>query len=281
MKKLGILVLDLCMVLSMFFIGISFSIKDTIVETIKAQTTADVISEKMIDTISSYLPDISYEHLWKLQNKIADSSSIQSITSKYMDSLCNFMLNSNSNNEFDVQDDLQDLVKESLDTIEKNINYKIPNFTRVKLERVLVGKTNQIYKMLQNYAYSYIEDIKSVDEVNTLIRIYQGIHSTLFKVICGIMSLVSMIGILVLKKSVGQGLKNIGCIMTVVGLCLFFITPILLQQVGAYFINNMFGISIFIPCSKMKTIGYIFGGIGVVLVCISFISKKITQNLYK
>lgn len=279
MKKIGIIVLDLCMVLSMFFMGISFSIKDMIVETITDQTTGDVIAEKMMDVVSSYLPDVNYEHLLTIQNTIANSSPIQSITSKYIDALCNFILNSNINNESDVQEDIQALANESLDTIEKNINYKIPNQTKVKLEKMLVIKMNHIYKMLQSYSYSYIENIKSVDEVNTFIRMYQGINSISFKVICGIVSLVSMIGILVLKKSVSQGLKNIGCMIVVTSLCLFLITPIIIQKLGTYLLNMVLGMPLLIQCSKMKNIGYLFGIIGIITIGISFVCKKIDQKI--
>lgn len=251
MKKFIIKILCLIFIISSLYLVISFSIKNTITNITSLGNLNNTISNKIIESITGSLTELSTTELNQVKAKIVHDNRINIIINKYTELLLKDIQN-NTVSEIDVSNEINAIINDSMENI--------PNsFKKYVYEKANTIDFNGIYKNLLDYAKTEIRV-----NLKPYIKVFSILTSTLYRILAILGVFISLGLIYVLSKPKYEMLSTLGITCLLFG-AIYFILSIFLKQVFSYLASSMLGTNLSISFGSISIISILFFLIGFTL----------------
>lgn len=250
-KRIITFVLTFLIVLSISLLLISFNLKRILVngvikETIKTTITVSNFKE------SNEIPKVVTDN--EEVNKILESKEVEDLMNKYLDKIINNLSSDEEIDEYEIEKDVINFLKENKEEIEEITGKEITNEQ--------IEKTKELYED-NHISHSVEKAIKEAKEnmttkEKTVLKGYSFIISTLFKVLMFILIVINLVLISVINKSYFMWINTLGNSMFMSGLLttlIALITSLILR--GSTGIKTINTNSLIIPSIIVGLIGLV------------------------
>lgn len=250
-KRIITFVLTFLIVLSISLLLISFNLKRILVngvikETIKTTITVSNFKE------GNEIPKVVTDN--EEVNKILESKEVQELMNKYLDKIINNLSSDEEIDEYEIEKDVINFLKENKEEIEEITGKEITNEQ--------IEKTKELYED-NHISHSVEKAIKEAKEnmttkEKTALKGYSFIISTLFKVLMFILIVINLVLISVINKSYFMWINTLGNSMFMSGLLttlIALITSLILR--GSTGIKTINTNSLIIPSIIVGLIGLV------------------------
>ncbi len=250
-KRIITFVLTFLIVLSISLLLISFNLKRILVngvikETIKTTITVSNFKE------GNEIPKVVTDN--EEVNKILESKEVEDLMNKYLDKIINNLSSDEEIDEYEIEKDVINFLKENKEEIEEITGKEITNEQ--------IEKTKELYED-NHISHSVEKAIKEAKEnmttkEKTVLKGYSFIISTLFKVLMFILIVINLVLISVINKSYFMWINTLGNSMFMSGLLttlIALITSLILR--GSTGIKTINTNSLIIPSIIVGLIGLV------------------------
>lgn len=242
-----------------------------IVEAVSTNSISSAVSHRMIDIVLEEYPDGDINDLLNIQESIENSTFVKNITSQYIDSLAHAIANNESVEYPDISDDINQLIDESIEIIEKNMNANWSNEKTNAIKEQLKMKSGDFASALQTYSQSLVNNPSN--EKVALMKIYTVFNSMIFKVISFIVICVLIICIYLSSHSLSLTLKNVSIPIFISGVE-YIVSTKLISNVAMSLTNRFLGRTMLVDTSLFFIVGIVLCVIGIILFAGYFILHK-------
>lgn len=272
LKKTTIILTDILMLFSLCMCILSYSIRDIVIGAISQEEVGVQASNYLMDAVVEEFPDEDIDILINVQNDLAKSSSLESITSKYIDA---FFLNPDSPYP-DTTQDLNQLIEESIVIIEDNLNIQLTDTQKTTLSTEIMSQSQKVLNALQTYTISFVNQGNST--TNMLIQLYKVIDSLMFK--CVFIFIIALLVYILykLKKSVKDVMFHIGIVLLIGGVLYALILPTVGQSLWWEISNRFLGRTISADFTFLQYVGLLLVFISLVILVI--INTRYNKKLH-
>lgn len=224
----------------------------------KVKVEKDLTVEELFD---------SPEYKELLKNK-----EVQELIQKYVDTTIIGITDTNALNDVDLTEDIISFIEDNQDLLEEEYNISISD------EDIDGLRGNE---GLKEFTESYIEGVKSANEElsnnqKKLIKGYNFICSTLFKIILIFLIIINLFLISLLQKSFYKWINSLGVNLLSSGVLTIVLGLILNFSVNG--IINRLNLNLKFDFLHISLVGLIASIIGIVFIVIYFIIKKKTKD---
>ena len=250
-KRIITFVLTFLIVLSKLLLLISFNLKRILVngvikETIKTTITVSNFKE------GNEIPKVVTDN--EEVNKILESKEVEDLMNKYLDKIINNLSSDEEIDEYEIEKDVINFLKENRQEIE--------DITGKEITNEQIEKTKELYED-NHISHSVEKAIKEAKEnmttkEKTVLKGYSFIISTLFKVLMFILIVINLVLISVINKSYFMWINTLGNSMFMSGLLttlIALITSLILR--GSTGIKTINTNSLIIPSIIVGLIGLV------------------------
>lgn len=250
-KRIITFVLTFLIVLSISLLLISFNLKRILVngvikETIKTTITVSNFKE------GNEIPKVVTDN--EEVNKILESKEVEDLMNKYLDKIINNLSSDEEIDEYEIEKDVINFLKENRQEIE--------DITGKEITNEQIEKTKELYED-NHISHSVEKAIKEAKEnmttkEKTVLKGYSFIISTLFKVLMFILIVINLVLISVINKSYFMWINTLGNSMFMSGLLttlIALITSLILR--GSTGIKTINTNSLIIPSIIVGLIGLV------------------------
>ena len=250
-KRIITFVLTFLIVLSISLLLISFNLKRILVngvikETIKTTITVSNFKE------GNEIPKVVTDN--EEVNKILESKEVEDLMNKYLDKIINNLSSDEEIDEYEIEKDVINFLKENRQEIE--------DITGKEITNEQIEKTKELYED-NHISHSVEKAIKEAKEnmttkEKTVLKGYSFIISTLFKVLMFIIIVINLVLISVINKSYFMWINTLGNSMFMSGLLttlIALITSLILR--GSTGIKTINTNSLIIPSIIVGLIGLV------------------------
>ena len=251
-------VLILCLILS-------FAIKDSILKTLSDSFVKQEISSYILDQVIDKLDN---NFISRLGDDIKESPYIQNITDKFLDDIYLKLKNNKSDEIFDIDLDIENEINNIIDEEFSSFSYEFREFLKSELAKIDFDKISD--DVIEYFTSEYKEEITSI------LKIYDIICSTNFKIIVLIVILILVLILIFINKF--ETIKYI-LMSTFISFILLFL---LVLGINIYVkkLTNMYpGRTITINIDLFIISIVLLSFITILLFLIYFIPKKINKKM--
>lgn len=222
LKKIIVAFLTLILINLIVILTFSFNLKETIINgIIKNQVKEEITSIKYDTEITDN----------EQVNEILESKEIQELINKYLDITMNGLIDDDSISDVNIEKDIIEYLKENKSTLEELTGVEITDEMIENAQNEIEEKDiNTAYKQsIRNTSNSLTETEKNI------IKIYNYIISSQFKILISILILVDILLIMLTELSLYKWIKSLGH-------ALFFsgISIIAISLISKLIINNIY-----------------------------------------
>ncbi len=273
MKKFFIAILNIIFTVLITFLicllGLSFSIKKIVVNTISKEVVSKEISSEIVDNAKKIYDGIDYDTLKNVEINVLNSSSINDITEKYFDKIVDYIINDKEISDVDIKSDVTQIVNLS-EVILKRNNIEISDEQKEEMINK-ISQDDRIKKVYQNVT----KDIKNnmPSEGIMALKAYDEITSDKFKAMAISMIILLIILIAILKKSYYRWIFNLAFSFAMSFVFTSLIAPFILDIVFSD-VSNGFTLNV----NSLINYGYICFGICALLIIIYIILNMISKH---
>ena len=271
MKKFFSVLFSIIIFILLITLSINLSIEKLVIDTINDSVVKKEVSDFVTDAIYQEYPEISVDDLEKIEDFINESEEVNDITSKYFEGIMNSINNGDSYVP-DIDDDLNSLIENNRDTLEE-IGINDDEIDKISHEIIDNDRISEIYQVVSDNVSNNL-----TKEQELVIDIYNFFGSTNLRygLIIGIF--ISVIFILVLDKSIINSCFKVGISSLIAGLFVKFGIIGVIDLISWEITNNVLGRTTSIETTFLNLIGYIYISIGIALIIISILIKKISSK---
>lgn len=265
MKK-RMIVFDILLCLLLTLTGCVFTIRPIVVKTISHNISGVAISHQYMDIIWKEFPNASTANLSIIQDKIAESSSVERITNEYIQQIIQHQtpLTTNGN-------DIQKLSNEVFSITEKNIGETLSGSQKLSLKASILTNQNDILSQVET-TIGYFGSMASNTQYRMLFQLYAIMTSLLFQLVC-CLCCIGCLYLLIRFSSFKKALQHIAVCLVCSAFLLYVCIPYFAESIFGRLANQILGRTTLFDFSYMKTAGIIF-----VLVAIIIGIFMITQH---
>lgn len=271
MRKFFSVLFSIIIFVLLITLSINLSIKELVIDTINDSLVKREVSDFVTDAIYQEYPNISTNDLEKIENFINESDEVHDITNKYFEGIMK-SINNGDNYVPDIDDDLNSLIENNRDTLEE-IGINDSDIDKISHEIIDNDRISEIYQVVSDNVSNNL-----TKEQELVIDIYNfiGSNNLRYGLIVGIF--VSIILILLLDKSIMKSCFKVGISSLIAGLFVKFGIIWVIDLISWEVTNDVLGRTTSIETNFLSLIGYLYIAIGIGLIIISMIIKKMSSK---
>lgn len=206
------IVLKILLFLFLLTIIISFVTESIFVNTFSKEILSKKVSGYLLDEI---VYDVDINKLQQIDNNIKNSRSTKKITSKFINTLIENIIN-DGNTKLDIESEIDILISKYMPN--SISNEKLQNMKKNTIEQI----TNSEERLQNNLLYSFGEDYLII------LKTYNVVTNIYFRIIIVALCIANMAILYVLEKHKAlKSIRNISVIITIVMLIIFVLIRLL------------------------------------------------------
>ena len=266
-KRIVTILLHFIIVISISLLIISFSIKDILVngvikETIKSSITISNFKESNSTQIITTNNDEV--------NKILQSREVQELMNKYLDKIINDISSDKEIDNYEIEKDIINYLKNNKGEIEKITGKKI---TKEQIEQTEeLYRDNHISRSIENSIKDYKDNITTKEK--TILKGYSFVISNTFRIIMTLFIIINLLLIALINKKIIILIESLGKTMLLSG-----IINSLIGIISGIIIRSKTGIKT-VNTTSLIIISIIIATIGLIITNVYYYikSKRSEQN---
>lgn len=273
MRKIIIILLTIIACILIGLLCVSYGIKDAVINTLSTSVVKNEITSQIVSTVREYYPDVDYDTLAKVEQKIGNNEKINALTAKYFDGIINSVLNNTEVELPDTKEELLALINENEAVLKENgIEVSEAQKQKVVNEIVDGGVINKVYEKVT------VTVKKNVTQQQKLVvKTYNFIASNTIKVILIISIIVIILLLALLKKSYYRWTLNLAVASVIAGVLIIFLVPQIANFVSDELANEFAGNTVSVNVTKIINAGYLSLITSALSLIIYFIGNKLTR----
>lgn len=273
MRRFGIMMSSIIIMISVLFLSISFSIKDNFISNLQTDIVDEKVADEVISLIENNLNNLTNDEKDLIRKEIKDNKNTSKIVNKYFNNMIDDI--SNEKEEYnvpDVKEEISLVTDSCLEILESSRGKEIPEEIKndIKTKFTNDKNINNIYK-------NSINSLKSGENesLGEVVSLYNFVTDKNVKIGFCLTSLFFILLMLILSKPKYSFLFNIGITALLPGLgILFGIVPVLEDFTKSF--SDKIDISSF--TNNLSDISHYLILIPIILICLYFIIKLILKN---
>jgi len=266
MKKFLIGLLTIIMTFAIITLGVVLNLKSTIVDTI-GKNVKEEVTNSLVDTISKETGTNNKKLKKDIADFINENPEIEKITSIVIDKTIDVLSEETKKIKLNIADEIDTILDETEDILQK---YDVTLTKEARKEITKIAESGELNDIL-NDALNELES-EETNEFRVIADILKFVNNDLKTITIGII-IISLILIIILKKSIYKWLSYAGTSLILTGLTLGFICPFLINL-----LNKAISEEITISIDAIKTFGYISLIVGIIFIIINKILSHTLTN---
>lgn len=263
-KKILTVLTGIIFIAAVSVLGASFLAKSVLVESIGQAGIDTAISHRMMDAVFGYAGADDTQWIASIQNKIEKNQEVQNITEKIMDELIKDLSEGKQYRDVNMSKELDRLLEDSIQEIRES-NSELNDDMLKMMESHLKEETEEIQKVLNNYASGVYEDMKNTDTLQGKIaKLYTILVSKECRSAAGAVILLCAILTILLGGTRYRGLFSLAIESVICGIIFAPGIAILGNKVMGVLSNRMLGRTVRVNLKDFLLLGCVFAGTGVV-----------------
>lgn len=273
MRRFGIMMSSIIIMISVLFLSISFSIKDKLISNISTDEIDNIVTNEIISLTEKNLDNLTNEEKDLLKEEIKDNKEVNKIVDKYLKSALNDI--SNDKEEYNVPNVKKEITKVTdscLGVLESSRGKEIPNEIKDSIKTKFTDDEN-----INNIYKNSIDLLKSEDNstISEIISLYNFITNQNVKIGFCFTAVLFILLMLILSKPKYSFSFNLGITMLIPGFgMLFGLIPLLEKMLKSF--EDKIDISDFI--TKLSDTCHYLILVSIILICLYFVIKLIFKN---
>ena len=271
MRRFGIIMSSIIIMIAILFLSISFSIKDSLISNLPKDTTYKVVSTEVISLIENNLDNLTNDEKELIRKEIENNKDIDTIVTKYLKNAFEDV----SKEEYNipnVKKEISSVTDSCLNVLENSRGKKIPNEIKESVKSKFTDDENisTVYK-------NSINSIKNSDNssLNEMISLYKFTTNKDVRIGFCLISLFFVLLMLILSKPKYSFLFNSGVTILLPGMGIIFgLVPLLEKTINS--LKYKIDIKDFI--SNISDISHYLILISIIFICLYFVIKMIIKN---
>lgn len=273
MRRFGIMMSSIIIMISVLFLSISFSIKDNFISNLQTDIVDEKVTDEVISLIENNLNNLTNDEKDLIRKEIKDNKNTSKIVNKYFNNMIDDI--SNDKEEYnvpDVKEEISLVTDSCLEILESSRGKEIPEEIKndIKIKFTNDENINNVYK-------NSINSLKSGENesLGEVVSLYNFVTDKNVKIGFCLTALFFILLMLILSKPKYSFLFNIGITALLPGLgILFGIVPVLENFTKSF--SEKIDISSF--TNNLSDISHYLILIPIILICLYFIIKLIFKN---
>lgn len=266
MKKFICGLLTVLLIILFSTLIFSFNFKNVVVNTISSMVVKKEIASNINDIIMGIYDTNDVLVLETIEERVNDSKVVDDITEKYFDQFINYVNNDGQVNITNIDSDIERLIDENKDAL---VEYGIEITDEDKQEIInSFDLDDRINDEIEEVMISVKNEMTG--EERLVIDIYNVLTSSILQIGIIVGIVVDIILIALIKKSLYKWIFNVGIALICVGVVSAVLMPLVVN-----IIRGFISVDITIDISGIVTSGYIGLGIGILLIVVYNVIKKI------
>lgn len=273
MRRFGIMMSSIIIMISVLFLSISFSIKDNFISNLQTDIVDEKVTDEVISLIENNLNNLTNDEKDLIRKEIKDNKNTSKIVNRYFNNMIDDI--SNDKEEYnvpDVKEEISLVTDSCLEILESSRGKEIPEEIKndIKIKFTNDENINNVYK-------NSINSLKSGENesLGEVVSLYNFVTDKNVKIGFCLTALFFILLMLILSKPKYSFLFNIGITALLPGLgILFGIVPVLENFTKSF--SEKIDISSF--TNNLSDISHYLILIPIILICLYFIIKLIFKN---
>lgn len=273
MRRFGIMMSSIIIMISVLFLSISFSIKDNFISNLQTDIVDEKVTDEVISLIENNLNNLTNDEKDLIRKEIKDNKNTSKIVNKYFNNMIDDI--SNDKEEYnvpDVKEEISLVTDSCLEILESSRGKEIPEEIKndIKIKFTNDENINNVYK-------NSINSLKSGENesLGEVVSLYNFVTDKNVKIGFCLTAVFFILLMLILSKPKYSFLFNIGITALLPGLgILFGIVPVLEDFTKSF--SEKIDISSF--TNNLSDISHYLILIPIILICLYFIIKLILKN---
>lgn len=277
MKKFICGLITILLVLVICLLAVGLKLKIVCVNTINDSIVKKEISSKALDSISSVLPNIDYDTLQEVELSIQNDESTKRITEKYYDEIINSIVNNTDIDVPDTSDEIKKIIDDNKDVLKKH-GVELTDTQEDEIANSLAknGTINTVYKKVTTNLKNNL-----TDDQKEAIGMYSTITSKEFRNTLIIISIIFILLIALIKKSIYKWMINLSVALILSGILLSFVLEQVVNNLSSTITNKLFGKATSINVNPITAFGYKYLLIGIIFLLIYIVINILTNKKRK
>lgn len=273
MRRFGIMMSSIIIMISVLFLSISFSIKDNFISNLQTDIVDEKVTDEVISLIENNLNNLTNDEKDLIRKEIKDNKNTSKIVNKYFNNMIDDI--SNDKEEYnvpDVKEEISLVTDSCLEILESSRGKEIPEEIKDDIKTKFTNDEN-----INNVYKNSINSLKSGENesLGEVVSLYNFVTDKNVKIGFCLTSLFFILLMLILSKPKYSFLFNIGITALLPGLgILFGIVPVLENFTKSF--SEKIDISSF--TNNLSDISHYLILIPIILICLYFIIKLIFKN---
>lgn len=273
MKKVFCIILTIFISILISLFCISYGIKDACVNTISNAIVKREITSKIVLSVKNIYSDVSYETLEDIEDEVSNNVSINELTSKYFEEIVDSIINNREIESPDTKKELLSLLEDNENVLEKHgIEVSEDQKQKIIDEIVESNIVNDVYKKVSTIIKKNLNENQK-----KAVNMYKIVISKKFRLILISLIVISLILLILLKKSAYKFSINFGIAGVLSGIFITFILPIITNMISNELTSKLIGESALININKLINYGYLCFIFASIFIIIYFIGNKIVS----
>ncbi len=216
-RKIILILLNFIMIINLLMMGISFQLKNMVIDTLCTPTVSEAISNKIVDIVKENL-GINTDKFQNIETAITENDYIEHITSKYVEAIIEQLNNGNTEFTFNVEisAEITDLIEAIVNSFKDSTNSSLLNKVIDSFSEQILNQAKNVENTINEYITENVN--KYANQYDTYIKIYSILISTWFKGLLIAFIIVLFILCIIDTKSIGTTLLSFGSCSLFVGL---------------------------------------------------------------
>lgn len=216
-RKIILILLSFIMIINLLMMGISFQLKNMVIDTLCTPTVSEAISNKIVDIVKENL-GINTDKFQNIETAITENDYIEHITSKYVEAIIEQLNNGNTEFTFNVEisAEITDLIEAIVNSFKDSTNSSLLNKVIDSFSEQILNQAKNVENTINEYITENVN--KYANQYDTYIKIYSILISTWFKGLLIAFIIVLFILCIIDTKSIGTTLLSFGGCSLFVGL---------------------------------------------------------------
>lgn len=273
MKKVFCIILTIFISILISLFCISYGIKDACVNTISNAIVKREITSKIVLSVKNIYSDVSYETLEDIEDEVSNNVSINELTSKYFEEIVDSIINNREIESPDTKKELLSLLEDNENVLEKH-GIEVSEEQKQKIIDEIVDSNivNDVYKKVSTIIKKNLNENQK-----KAVNMYKIVISKNFRLILISLMVISLILLILLKKSAYKFSINLGIAGILSGIFITFILPIITNMISSELTSKLIGESTLININKLINYGYLCFIFASIFIIIYFIGNKIVS----
>ena len=273
MKKVFCIILTIFISILISLFCISYGIKDACVNTISNAIVKREITSKIVLSVKNIYSDVSYETLEDIEDEVSNNVSINELTSKYFEEIVDSIINNREIESPDTKKELLSLLEDNENVLEKHgIEVSEDQKQKIIDEIVESNIVNDVYKKVSTIIKKNLNENQK-----KAVNMYKIVISKNFRLILISLIIISLILLILFKKSAYKFSINLGIAGVLSGIFITFILPIITNMISNELTSKLIGESALININKLINYGYLCFIFASIFIIIYFIGNKIVS----